>query len=274
MSPHPSLQGPAEQSTAERVAAALAPLRPISLDEILATAELQTRFDGKYLVSLEAFDRLLEAWRDRLSVLEIDGSRLFRYESVYFDTPQLTTYRQHAHGRRRRVKIRTRAYLDSDECLLELKFVGTRGETVKERNPYSMEQRFDLSEPARALLAERLTSLVDVRDLRRTITTGYRRATMVDVSSCSRLTCDVNLRFANDDQERMGPPGVVLLESKAVAGARALETDLHRLGLRPLSLSKYCLGMAMLDPGLPANRWNRALRGHFGWTPAAATGAR
>jgi hypothetical protein len=275
MSTDTSFPDLAERSTAGQVAAALAHLRPMSLSEVLATSELQTRVDGKYLLSLEAFDRLLEAWRDRLRVLEIDGVRMFRYESVYFDTPELTTYRQHAHGRRRRVKIRTRAYLDSSECLLELKFVGARGETVKERNPYSMEQRFDLSEPARALLAERLGSLVDVRDLRRTITTAYRRATMVDVTSHNRMTCDVNLHFANDDREGWGPRGVVLLESKALEPARALETDLHRLGLRPLSLSKYCVGMALLDPALPANRWNRELRGHFGWTPRTApTGSR
>ena len=221
-------------------------------------------------MSLEAFDHLLEAWRDRWCVLEIAGSRLFRYESVYFDTPELTTYRLHAHGRRRRVKIRTRAYLDSEECLLELKFVGARGETIKDRHPYSVEQRFELSEPARTLVAERLASLVDVRDLRRVITTGYKRATMVDMRSGNRITCDVNLRFADDTRQGSGPRGVVLLESKALGPVRALETDLHRLGLRPLSLSKYCVGMALLDPTLPANRWNRELRRHFGWTPVGA----
>jgi hypothetical protein len=268
MSTDTSFPDPTERTTAERVAAGLAALRPIALSEVLSIAELQTRLDGKYLVPLEAFDRLLEAWRERLWVLEIDASRLFRYESVYFDTPELTTYRQHAHGRRRRVKIRTRAYLDSQECLLELKFVGARGETIKDRHPYSIEQRFDLSEPARALVAERLAPLVDVRDLRRVITTGYQRATMVDVKSGNRITCDVNLHFANDTKQGSGPRGVVLLESKAIGSARALETELHRLGLRPLSLSKYCVGMALLDPGLPANRWNRELRGHFGWTPA------
>ena len=59
----------------------------------------------------------------------------------------------------------------------------------------------------------------------------------------------------------------MVLESKALAPARALEAELHLLGLRPLSLSKYCVGMALLDPRLPANRWNRELRRHFDWTP-------
>lgn len=260
-----------DRTTADRVAAGLATLRPMTLSEVLETAELQTRLDGKYLLPLEAFDRLLDAWRDRLQVLEIDSARLFRYESVYFDTPELTTYRQHAHGRRRRVKIRTRAYLDSQQCMLELKFVGAHGETIKDRHPYSMEQRGELSEPAREIVAERLASLLDVGTLRPVITTSYRRATMVDASSGNRITCDVDLRFASGTRQARGPRGVVLLESKACGPARALQAELHRLGLRSVSLSKYCVGMALLDPQLPANRWNRELRGQFGWTPARAS---
>ena len=99
-------------------------MRPVSLEEVLAIAELQTRFDRKYVVPLDTFATVLDEMGDQLSVLQIGDLRLFRYESVYFDTPELTAYRQHAHGRRRRVKIRTRAYLDSGECVLEFKRVG------------------------------------------------------------------------------------------------------------------------------------------------------
>jgi hypothetical protein len=261
-----------DQSTAvDRVTAGLATLQPTSLSEVLAVAALQTRVDTKYLVPLDAFDRLLEHWGERLRVLEIDGSRLFRYESVYFDTSALTTYRQHAHGRRRRVKVRTRAYLDSGECLLELKRVGPRGVTMKDRHPYPTEERCELNDQAREFVAERVASALDVGDLHRVITTGYRRATMIDVRSGNRITWDVNLRFANDVGERSGPGGVVLLESKASGWARPLEFELHRLGVRQLSLSKYGVGMALLDPTLPGNRWNRVLREYFGWTPARPT---
>jgi hypothetical protein len=273
MSPAAAVPDPTGTTAAARVASGLAPLRSISLGELLATAELQTRRDDKFLVPLDALDRLLEVWHGRLRALTIDGSRLFRYESVYFDTSELTTYRQHAHGRRRRVKVRTRTYLDSEQCLLELKFVGSHGETVKDRYPHPIEQRFELSEPVRTLLAQRLKSTVEVGGLRPVISTRYRRATMVDVETGNRITCDVDLHFCDDTHQRSGPTGVVVLESKALAPARALEAELHLLGLRPLSLSKYCVGMALLDPRLPANRWNRELRRHFDWTPVRSRGA-
>ncbi len=123
---------------------------------MLATAELQTRVDRKYVVPLDRFATVFDEMGDQLSVLQIGDLRLFRYESVYFDTPELSAYRQHAHGRRRRVKIRTRAYLDSGECVLEFKRVGGRGETVKERYPYRMASRHNLDADARSLALERV----------------------------------------------------------------------------------------------------------------------
>lgn len=243
-------------------------LPTLTLEDVLATAELQTRVDLKYVVPLDRFTALFDFLGDQLSVLQIGDLRLFRYESVYFDTPDLTAYRQHAHGRRRRVKIRTRAYLDSGDCLLEFKSVGARGETIKERYPYLLASRHDLDPEARALATERLGHMISTPDLRQVLTTTYHRATLVDSTGCNRVTCDVNLRFEDPAGQRYGPlDGVVVLESKCVGSEALVDRALRRLGSRPLSLSKYCVGMAVLDPRLPANRWNRELRTHFGWSP-------
>jgi hypothetical protein len=211
---------------------------------------------------------VLDRMAAELAALQIDGRRLFRYESVYFDTPDLTAYRQHAHGRRRRVKVRTRTYLDSGECLLEFKRVGTRGETVKERYPYAASSRDLLDDPARALAAQRVGHSIDAAALDRVLTVGYRRATLVDPARGTRLTCDVDLRFEDGRGGSCAPlPGAVIVESKTVGAESPVDRLLRGLGRRPVSLSKYCVGMAVLDPALPANRWNRELRRHFGWQP-------
>ena len=243
-------------------------MRPVTLEDVLATAELQTRVDRKYVVPLDMVATVFDRLGDQLSVLQIDDLRLFRYESVYFDTPELATYHQHAHDRRRRVKVRTRAYLDSGECLLEFKRVGARGETIKERYPYRLASRHDLDAEAQALAMERLGQTISTPALRQVLTTAYHRATLVDPVQGNRVTCDVNLRFENCTGQRFGPlDGVAVLESKTVGSESPVDRALWRLGSRPLSLSKYCVGMAVLDPRLPANRWNRELRTHFGWSP-------
>jgi hypothetical protein len=243
-------------------------LRTIGLEEVLATAELQTRTDRKYVVPLDVVATALDQVGDRLSVLQIDALRVFRYESAYFDTPTLTAYHQHAHGRRRRVKIRTRAYLDSGECLLEFKSVGGRGETVKERYPYRLASRHELDASARTLAEERIGPSICTAALQRVLTTAYHRVTLVDPVRGARVTCDVDLRFDDPRGQHHGPLArFAVVESKTTAADSPVDRVLRRLGHRPLSLSKYCVGMAVLDPHLPANRWNRELRAYFGWAP-------
>jgi hypothetical protein len=242
-------------------------LRAIPLADVLAAAELQTRMDRKYVVPLDRLGELLHRTSDRLRVLEIGHRRVFRYESVYFDTPALDAYRQHAHGRRRRVKVRTRAYLDTGECVLEFKRTGPRGETVKERFPHPLAARHDLDPRARELARQRVGHLICTARLRPVLTTTYHRVTLVDPALGARLTCDVDLSFDGTGR-RHGPlEHLVVLESKTGGSESPADLLLHRLGARPVSLSKYCIGMAVLDPALPANRWNRELRTHFGWAP-------
>ena len=256
------------EAATRALAGATSHLRTIALEEVLATAELQTRVDRKYVVPLGLLTTALDRTAGELRVLRIGTARLFRYESVYFDTPGLTAYRQHAHGRRRRVKVRTRTYLDSGECLLEFKSVGPRGETLKERYPYHLAARGELDAEARALAQVRVGHAIATSALRSVLTTSYRRATLVDPVRGSRVTCDVDLRFQDPAGRRFGPlDDVVVVESKTTGSECSMDGVLRRLGARPVSLSKYCVGMAVLDPRLPANRWNRELRTHFGWTP-------
>ena len=257
----------------EAVVAATAEMPPVGLEQVIATADLQTRTDRKYLVTAEVFARFATAMTNRFMVLEIQGLRLFRYESVYFDTEELTAYLRHAHGRRQRFKVRTRAYLDVVDCVLEVKTKSGRGETIKDRLPYPWADRYQLTETARRFALDRIGDPATVQDLDPVMTSAYRRATMLDPLSGSRLTCDVGVTFGaagaedGDPDLRTAREDLVLVESKTVGAAATADNVLWRLGQRPVVLSKYCVGMALIHSDLPANRWNRELRRHFGWTP-------
>jgi hypothetical protein len=55
------------------------------------------------------------------------------------------------------------------------------------------------------------------------------------------------------------------VESKST-GVGSADRALAGRGVRPVSLSKYCVGIALTRPGATANRWNRILRREFGWS--------
>ncbi|GAB2648792.1 polyphosphate polymerase domain-containing protein [Kribbella swartbergensis] len=242
---------------------ALAQLPPITLAEVLAEAELQTRVDRKYLVPIGTFVEMVTRLRDRFAVLEIDGQRSFRYESVYFDTPSLGLYRQHVQRRRYRYKVRTRSYLDSGECSFEVKLKGNRSETVKSRMPYPIGDRARLTEPAWTFLADQVRTAYGVgveEPLRPALTTTYRRSTLVDRTEHARLTCDIDLRFFDGRSSVDVLPAAVLVESKTAGRAGAADVVLRELQVRPIQVSKYCVAAALLNPQLPANPWHRTLR--------------
>ena len=164
-------------------------LAPLSLEEVLAVADLQTRTDRKYVVDPDVFARLVDELGAGLGVLDIAGVRSFRYESVYFDTPALDSYLGAAHGRRRRFKVRTRSYLDSGDCMLEVKTRGGRGETVKDRMPYDIGRRSAI-DAAGLEFVRTHASLPTDATLAPVLTTAYLRSTLVDLATGSRLTCD------------------------------------------------------------------------------------
>jgi hypothetical protein len=241
---------------------ALAGLRPISLDEVLAEAALQVRVDRKYLVPVGTFVELVTRLRDRFAVLEIDGQRSFRYESVYFDTPSHGLYRQHLQRRRYRYKVRTRTYLDSGECSFEVKLKGNRAETIKSRLPYAAADRSRLTGPAHDFLAGQLRTaygVPPVDGLRPALVTTYRRSTLTDPRAHERMTCDIDLRFFDQASAIDVLPETVLVETKTASHAGAADQVLRDLRLRPIHVSKYCVAAAMLNPNLPANPWHRTV---------------
>lgn len=236
---------------------------PISLDELDFQAALQTRVDRKYLVPLVRLDGVMRALADAepgVRVLEIDGKRDFGYASQYFDTPAMDSFRSAAHRRRRRFKVRTRTYLDSGLCRLEVKTRGSRGTTVKHRTEHDdapdhlgagVDFVSEVLQMTRALP-------VDPATLGPTLHTQYRRTTLLLPATASRATIDTALEW-RDGGSHLAVGDVAVVETKSGSQAGALDRVLWERGIRPARISKFGAGLAALHPELPATRWRRAL---------------
>ncbi|GIF01373.1 polyphosphate polymerase domain-containing protein [Paractinoplanes rishiriensis] len=247
---------------------ALARLDPISLTELTEKAELQVRVDRKYVLPLAAAHALIPHLDRATRVLEIAGMRIFNYKSVYFDTPDLVSFRLTAHRRRRRFKVRTRTYLDSELCFLEVKTEGYRGGTVKSRLPYHMSHE-ETVEPGRSFVDSVLGERPDL-NFAPTLLTHYRRTTLYQPAGHSRATIDTDLTWTDVDGRMLGVPDIAVVETKTGSAASPVDRMLWARGHRPVSISKYATGLAALRPDLPAAPWRRTLRRHFVPVPVAA----
>lgn len=253
------------------IASSLAGLAPIGLAELVDRAALQTRVDRKYLVPLDELPYLLDRLSPHTRILDIDGERVFRYESVYFDTPGLVSYHCAAYRRRRRFKVRTRTYLDSAQCWLEVKISGARGSVTKHRLPYRPQDR-DTVRPGRGFVDETLTreSICPTagNPLEPTLVSSYRRTTLLLPETASRITIDTGLSW-QDGRATLHLPDLAVVETKTRSAASAVDRMLWQRGTRPARISKYATGLAALRLDLPCGPWRRTLRRHFHGTTSA-----
>ncbi|MGO2539536.1 MAG: polyphosphate polymerase domain-containing protein [Specibacter sp.] len=242
----------------------LALRKPIGLAAVLAEAALMRRVDKKFLLSKVELAIFLNRLGPGFKAMEIDSRRVFGYSSTYFDTPGLDQFRAHRQGRRRRFKARTRTYLDSGLCMFEAKLKGARGETDKHRIPHPLAQHASMNPESGDFLAALLAEHYGIQlpELVPVITTDYRRGTLVDAHSGERVTLDVQLVCSDADRTVPGPD-LVVVETKSVDGRGAADRLLAAMGIRAVAMSKYCVGIALLHPELPANKWDRVLREHF-----------
>ncbi|MGY4856515.1 VTC domain-containing protein [Cryobacterium sp. AP23] len=262
-------------------------LDTIDLAELTERASLLTRIDRKYVLPRSALDVLLADLDPGVRVLDINGVRSSAYESVYFDTPELTSFMMAAHPRRRRFKIRTRTYVDSAQSYLEVKTRGGRGVTVKDRLPYDLDDRATLTSEGRrytdTVLDDADITGAEGQELMPTLTTRYLRTTLFIPESSSRATIDTGLswatvphrapagrsardrgsRLSDAPPVRLDRPQLAIVETKSGSRASAVDRILWAHGHRPATMSKYGTGMAALRGDLPDNKWAPVLRRYF-----------
>jgi spore coat protein CotH len=244
-------------------------LTPVDLETIDATARLQTRKDRKYVVDARTLLTALRNLTAPIRILEIDGQRWFGYESIYFDSPGLDSYRLAARRRPNRFKVRARTYLDHDTTMIEVKTKNRAGETVKHRTPFHGEPD-DLLQAVRDHAEGFAEAAPYAPTITPSLTSTYQRATLLLPFSSERVTIDAHFGAIDDQGRHTGLDDELIVETKTSGAPSALDRCLWAAGERPLKLSKYATSMAALRPELPANKWHRTLRRHF---PAITTKA-
>jgi hypothetical protein len=232
--------------------ASLAPrFQAILLGEV-GQAELLHRYDTKYVVPGSALPAVLQDAERHYRALEVQGLRVAPYQTVYYDTPELELY--HAHYERcfPRAKVRVRTYQDTGRRYLETKLRGTPRWSGKERWTLDDVPRHLMMDPAAVPPLEETRGPVHLVPV---VTVWYHRFTLVARDAVERVTVDVGVGMARDD-ETASYPGAAIIEVKQPGPGPSPMTDaLASLSFRPRGLSKYCLGIAALGNGARTRRF-------------------
>ena len=235
----------------------LAELEPTTLAGLDAVALLD-RMDTKFVLSESQLGALLPELARDYVVLDVNGRRLHQYRTLYFDTPGFDLYRRHHAGQAVRYKVRSRAYVDSGLAFFEIKAKNERGRTIKHRvatnAPLST-----LTPEARALLAEHAPPherLVEPK-----LRNDFLRITLVGKRCAERLTLDLGIQFECDGRTAI-LPGVAVAELKqnGVDADSPFMQRMREAGQYPTSVSKYCVGVALLVQSVEHDAFEGSLR--------------
>lgn len=236
----------------------LAGLFPQASPQVVAGRALGTRSDTKFLLTPERTVRLLTGLRPWYAVLPSALHASGEYHTLYFDTDQLDLFHAHRRGGRIRHKVRIRHYLDRKVSALEVKTRLNEMRTVKHTRGRQWRDDW-LSPDDRNFIAHHSGLAPPVVPQ---VWTRYRRLTLFGIESEERVTLDLDFQVDMGNQVRRFSRAV-LVEVKQARFQRTtpVMAELHALGARSCWASKYCLGVALTQPGVRLAGLGAALRG-------------
>jgi hypothetical protein len=242
----------------------LAQFASISLQDLTVQAELLRRFDTKFIVPLQRIDDVYESLSSKTLVLENQGRRSTSYVTTYFDSKDLHTYFDHLKERRKRFKIRTRYYSEPTNGFLEIKIKMSRGQTRKVRWPRDLSQTESiLTDSHNALLNDALRNACYEtlsHQYHPSLTTLFSRTTLFDPDTLERITFDFDLTARTKQASTELGHRHAIIEIKSPTQIGPTHRIFTHLGIRPLSVSKYCVAMTALHPELGGAPWREAVR--------------
>jgi hypothetical protein len=232
---------------------------PITLGE-MEHVKLMDRTDVKFMIPVNRLQKILDLAQQHYRILVIDEKRIFRYETLYYDTATMGLYHKHHAGHVNRYKVRYRNYVDSGTSFFEVKLKNNKGRTLKTRVGQEEGRCHEnLDEASSSLLLNKTT--LNPAHLSPVLWVNYSRLTLVSISSGERITLDLNLTFKNGEKEKKFPALVIaeVKQDKAGADSVFLEIMRNQRIIRG-GISKYCFAVISLFDNIKSNRFKSKVK--------------
>ena len=224
------------------------------MDEV----KLMNRVDTKFAFNFSQLKTILGSLKESYKILEIEGTRMPFYESLYFDEENFKFYNDHYIGKEDRFKVRFRKYVESNLSFLEVKHK-IKGRTKKSRiTADEIAQSLNLDQ--QHFLEQILNSEIELVPK---LWNSFHRITLVNNELKERLTLDFDLTFKWEGQEvHLDNLVIAELKQEVVRRNSPFFDTMKKNGIRPYRLSKYCMGALELygSTTLKYNRFKEKLR--------------
>lgn len=235
----------------------------------MESVKLMNRVDTKYVATMRQLRDILRMAQEVYYAQQIGGQRIAAYDTLYFDTPTLEMFVHHHNRRMVRQKVRIRKYVGSPSSrfegkeltFLEIKNKNNKGRTKKKRIEVADQQVLAHPSDDVSVFMEK-RCWYDWPLLLPELRTVFKRITLVNKEKTERLTIDMQLRWENQ-QTRIDKTydELVIIELKRDGNSPSpMLGIMQALRIKPLKISKYCVGTALTNPDVKQNRFKAKIR--------------
>jgi hypothetical protein len=229
--------------------------RPVSLNQ-LNHLKLMNRTDSKFVLPIHLLPILLQKASRFYQILEIKDHRLFLYKTEYLDSPEMDLYLDHHNQRLNRFKIRYRTYTESNLTFLEIKRKTNKAKTLKSRIEVCEESQLCDQH------YQFIESVVPLKERTLVVqsTNHFNRITLISFESNERITLDYNLTMENQHGKiELNHIAIAEVKREKSTGTSPFFKLLKENRIYQRGFSKYCIGMALLNPRLKQNSFKPTL---------------
>lgn len=205
------------------------------------------RMENKYIIHFSNLEKLLKDLQDDYVALEIQWTREFAYNNVYFDTKEYKFFHDHGKGYRTRTKLRTRKYVDSNIAFFEFKH--RYYETIRKFKfsiPTSKHGKYTQKcKKFTKKLYESIYQRKFTEAILPSLSTKYVRFTLCSKKNDERITFDSKVTFRDLRNKKARPyilSDIILVESKSGHATHPAEKILGKHSISKMNgISKYCI---------------------------------
>ncbi len=207
--------------------------------------------ESKFILGAKKLKKVLEEIKDDYYVLQIKNQRIFKHTNEYYDTQDYKLYMAYHNGSGTRYLIKNNEVEGVKDQSIEIKYQSNKGEISKVKQKV---KKTDISEFVQE------NTPFNPEALTKTLKNKFYRIVLIHKKNKEKITIDLNLKLSNK-KNKIKLPYVAIVEVKQEKFSLYSDfmLSLRKHNVQRTSLSKYCIGVALLNKDVKKNKFKSKL---------------
>jgi len=212
--------------------------------------------ETKFILNTKKLKKLLKEVSHKYDILEIGNKRVLNLTNEYFDTEDYKLYMAYHNGKGNRYLIKNSESEEEKKKYLEIKFHSNKGTVSKKKKKI---KAGNISNKKTQVFIKE-NSPYSAEKLKLSLKNKYSRIVLIHKQNKEKVTIDLDLTCSNDKGKQKLPHlAIIEVKQKKFSLHSDFIVSLRNKNIQKTSLSKYCIGLALLNKDVKKNKFKSKL---------------